>query len=59
MCLGTKEVMTNINTEVIKSMFSDHSRIKAKIKKGRRMRKSPFLWKQINILLNNPMSKKI
>lgn len=28
-------------------MFPDHSGIRTKIKRGRRMKKAPFVWKQI------------
>lgn len=38
-------------------MFSDHSGMKAKVNKGKRIRKSAFVWKAINTHLNNPYVK--
>lgn len=31
--------------------------MRAKVNKGRRMRKSPFVWKAVNTHLNNPHVK--
>lgn len=48
----------NFKTEIIQSIFSNHSAIKLEINSGRKTEKSTDMWKLNNILLTNGSKKK-